>query len=88
MSLVDERSCGYVVHRSNAAPAALSASWTFPPLNLAVLQGPAIFLLRGTARLEGIIAQLTPAYHEGLLGVCLRLPAAYSAPLHKRAGGV
>ena len=42
-SLVDERSSGYVVHRSNAALAALSAFLDVSSLNLAVLQGTAIF---------------------------------------------
>jgi hypothetical protein len=46
-SLVDERSRGYVVRRSNVALAALSAFLDVSSLNLAVLQGAAIFSARG-----------------------------------------
>ena len=46
-SLVDERSRGYVVRRSNVALAALSAFLDVSSLNLAVLQGTAIFSPRG-----------------------------------------
>ena len=59
-SLVDERFRGYVVHRSNAALAALSAFLDVSSLNLAVLQGTAIFS-PGSA---DHIAQPTPARHE------------------------
>ena len=60
-SLVDERSCDYVVRRSNAALAALSAFLDVSSLNLAVLQGTAIFFSGGSA---DHIAQPTPARHE------------------------
>jgi hypothetical protein len=42
---VDERSSIYLVHRSNAAPSALSAFLDVSSLNLAVPQSAAIFLL-------------------------------------------
>ena len=60
MSLAHERSCGYVVHRSNAAPAALSAFLDVSSLNLAVLQGTAFFL-RGAARSNGVMHRLADA---------------------------
>jgi hypothetical protein len=50
-SLVDERSCGYVVRRSNVALAALSAFLDVSSLNLAVLQGTAIFLREAPDRM-------------------------------------
>ena len=69
MSLVDERSCGYVVRRSNAALAALSAFLDVSSLNLAVLQGTAIFFARRIGAMPSIpplpARQTDPAWAGG-----------------------